>query len=360
MHGDPRRGARAGDGDRLVRVGLPVRGRGRPGRRRRPVRAARRRGRARARRHDRRRDAAARAPARRAGVDPRQAGRCAPPQHAQHGVRVGVGRARRRRDRARRVDRRSRRLPLLAERDRQRRDGGSRLAARARRRAHRRRRRRARRASRAGSSSCSAAGSKAGSTAPRAGRPSVHSLALAASPDTHVNRCQRVWTFSSRVLSVGPGSRRRRRPTTSPGTRSSVSCQRTKLGEGQQCGSSRPRASLCGRRRWSRWPVWSLRKRVPLAPTSRTHITARSSGNFGSIKVTPSGGSGAHSTNFSFENMLPGEPQTATVQFQNTGANSEDVWLVFDNATALSALTTSARTVRCTSPTAARCSTART
>ena len=62
------------------------------------------------------------------------------------------------------------------------------------------------------------------------------------------------------------------------------------------------------------------------------------SGNIGSIKVTPSGGTGADNTDFSFVNMLPGEPQTATVRFQNTGANSEDVWLVFDNATALSAL----------------------
>lgn len=61
-------------------------------------------------------------------------------------------------------------------------------------------------------------------------------------------------------------------------------------------------------------------------------------GNLGAIKVTPSGGSGADSTDFTFSNMLPGEPQTATIQYQNTGPNAEDVWLVFDNATALSAL----------------------
>ncbi|MGH3002594.1 MAG: hypothetical protein ACRDM1_08060 [Gaiellaceae bacterium] len=61
-------------------------------------------------------------------------------------------------------------------------------------------------------------------------------------------------------------------------------------------------------------------------------------GNLGSIKVTPSGGTGADGTDFSFSNMLPGEPQTATIQYQNTGLNSEDVWLVFNNATALSAL----------------------
>lgn len=61
-------------------------------------------------------------------------------------------------------------------------------------------------------------------------------------------------------------------------------------------------------------------------------------GNLGSIKVTPSGGTGADSTDFTFTNMLPGEPQTATIQYQNTGLDNEDVWLVFDNATALSAL----------------------
>lgn len=61
-------------------------------------------------------------------------------------------------------------------------------------------------------------------------------------------------------------------------------------------------------------------------------------GNIGSIKVTPSGGTGTDGTDFTFANLLPGEPQTATIQFQNTGLNNEDVWLVFDNATALSAL----------------------
>ena len=57
-------------------------------------------------------------------------------QHAQHRLRVGVGSSRRGRVGARRVDRRSRRLPVLAERDGQHRDRGSRLAARARRRPH--------------------------------------------------------------------------------------------------------------------------------------------------------------------------------------------------------------------------------
>lgn len=61
-------------------------------------------------------------------------------------------------------------------------------------------------------------------------------------------------------------------------------------------------------------------------------------GNIGSIKVDASGGAGSSGTHFVFANLLPGEPQTATIQFQNTGRNAEDVWLVFNNATALSAL----------------------
>jgi hypothetical protein len=60
-------------------------------------------------------------------------------------------------------------------------------------------------------------------------------------------------------------------------------------------------------------------------------------GNIGSIKVQASGGSGG-GTHFTFANLLPGDPQTATIQFQNTGRNAQDVWLVFNNATALSAL----------------------
>lgn len=62
------------------------------------------------------------------------------------------------------------------------------------------------------------------------------------------------------------------------------------------------------------------------------------SGTIGSIRTAVSGGTGTDGTNFSFDNMLPGEPQTATVSYQNTGTNPEDVYIVFDNPTALSAL----------------------
>lgn len=58
-------------------------------------------------------------------------------------------------------------------------------------------------------------------------------------------------------------------------------------------------------------------------------------GTMGSIKVTTYGGTGTDSADFSFENMLPGEPQTAAVQYQNTGRNAEDVYVVFNDAAKL-------------------------
>ncbi len=42
--------------------------------------------------------------------------------------------------------------------------------------------------------------------------------------------------------------------------------------------------------------------------------------------------------NFGFTNLLPGEPQSGTVHYQNTGNNPEDVYLVFPDADALKAL----------------------
>lgn len=70
---------------------------------------------------------------------------------------------------------------------------------------------------------------------------------------------------------------------------------------------------------------------------SDTH-TGSITGTVGSIKVTPYGGAGASSMDLSFDKLLPGEAQKVTVNYQNTGANAEDVWIVFNNATALSAL----------------------
>ncbi len=61
-------------------------------------------------------------------------------------------------------------------------------------------------------------------------------------------------------------------------------------------------------------------------------------GTIGSIKVTTSGGQGADNLDFAFTNLLPGEAQKATGNYQNTGRNPEDVWLVFSNSDALHAL----------------------
>jgi hypothetical protein len=70
---------------------------------------------------------------------------------------------------------------------------------------------------------------------------------------------------------------------------------------------------------------------------SDTHSGAIT-GTVGTIKVTTSGGSGADGMNFTFDKLLPGEPQTVTLSYQNTGDNPQDVWLAFQNDTARSAL----------------------
>lgn len=62
------------------------------------------------------------------------------------------------------------------------------------------------------------------------------------------------------------------------------------------------------------------------------------SGTLGSIRIKPSGGAGPEGMNFTFANLMPGEPQTAHLEYQNTGTGNEDVWIVFNNETALSAL----------------------
>lgn len=61
------------------------------------------------------------------------------------------------------------------------------------------------------------------------------------------------------------------------------------------------------------------------------------SGTMGSIQVTGHDGVGAHNLDIEFSKMLPGEANTKSVRFENTGANNQDVWVVFD-ATKLHAL----------------------
>ena len=61
-------------------------------------------------------------------------------------------------------------------------------------------------------------------------------------------------------------------------------------------------------------------------------------GTIGSIEVDTSGGGGQDGLDFNFDNMLPGEPQTAHGSYKNTGANNQDVYIVFYNADALHAI----------------------
>ena len=46
----------------------------------------------------------------------------------------------------------------------------------------------------------------------------------------------------------------------------------------------------------------------------------------------------ASNTNFNWTNMMPGEPKSATVDFQNAGTGNQDFYLVFNNVPALHAL----------------------
>jgi hypothetical protein len=56
--------------------------------------------------------------------------------------------------------------------------------------------------------------------------------------------------------------------------------------------------------------------------SDQAHIT----GSFGSIKIEGVGG-----LDVVFDKMLPGETRSKTVEYRNTGANDQDVWLVFTN-----------------------------
>jgi len=56
------------------------------------------------------------------------------------------------------------------------------------------------------------------------------------------------------------------------------------------------------------------------------------------IAITASGGTGSSSTNLAFTGLLPGIPQSVTLNYKNTGTSPEDVYVVFPNSTALSAL----------------------
>ena len=56
------------------------------------------------------------------------------------------------------------------------------------------------------------------------------------------------------------------------------------------------------------------------------------------LEVDTGGGTGADHLDFSFDNLLPGVPQTAGGTYRNAGAMAQDVWIVFNDAAALGAL----------------------
>ncbi|TXN28988.1 hypothetical protein [Lacisediminihabitans profunda] len=70
---------------------------------------------------------------------------------------------------------------------------------------------------------------------------------------------------------------------------------------------------------------------------SDTH-SGNISGTVGNIHVTPFGGGGANGTDLAFSNLLPGVAQTVKLNYTNTGSDPQDVYIVFNNATALGAL----------------------
>ena len=56
------------------------------------------------------------------------------------------------------------------------------------------------------------------------------------------------------------------------------------------------------------------------------------------VSISISGGAGSDATDLNFGDLLPGAPQTVTVNYHNTGTTAADIYVVFPNATALSAL----------------------
>jgi hypothetical protein len=61
-------------------------------------------------------------------------------------------------------------------------------------------------------------------------------------------------------------------------------------------------------------------------------------GTIGAVHVATSGGNGGNGLDFAFDKLMPGTPQTITVNYQNTGDGPEDIHLHFPNIPALHAL----------------------
>jgi hypothetical protein len=55
-------------------------------------------------------------------------------------------------------------------------------------------------------------------------------------------------------------------------------------------------------------------------------------GTMGTIAITGYDGGGDNALDMTFSGMLPGEAQSRTVRYQNTGSGNQDVWVVFNKA----------------------------
>lgn len=65
-------------------------------------------------------------------------------------------------------------------------------------------------------------------------------------------------------------------------------------------------------------------------------VSGNASGTIGSIQIAPTNGAGSMA--LAFTDLLPGTPQTVSVAYTNTGNSTEDVYVVFPDNIALSAL----------------------
>lgn len=61
-------------------------------------------------------------------------------------------------------------------------------------------------------------------------------------------------------------------------------------------------------------------------------------GTIGNVSIQTSGGAGTDHLDIIFNGLMPGVRKTATIHYKNTGTSNQDIYLVFPNATALSAL----------------------
>src|SRR6185437_10108380 len=65
-------------------------------------------------------------------------------------------------------------------------------------------------------------------------------------------------------------------------------------------------------------------------------------GTVGSVSVSTTGGNNNYgssdSLDFNFPDLMPGTPQSNTINYTVTGSNKEDIYLVFPNAEALHSL----------------------